>query len=459
MAIVQSYRWHIWTFGADTGTFSQIALSAFSGFQGGPEAASHFRYHWSPIIATLFPLVAVTHSALSLQFVQFMLVALCAFPLYAIARAYASERTALYCGLLPLIYPPLVAVAFGEFHELAFYPLIALALFWTADRERWAAFAALALVSALVKEDCCIVFVAVGLALTAMGIARRDTQRGGLLLFEPKTPRALAIAGIGLAAVNALALVVYFIVVVPRVGGLWQPAHFFDYPFGYGPAAITVALLLHPWLLGRVITYAKIGYLLEAFAPLAFLPLRSWWTLLALPGLAELVLSSEWGAFRMGSHYAAIWIPWLVLAAAAVLVGFERAGGLRRATRAFAATAAICALFFIAFDPVHPLHFMRQIYPHDAVRPLAALVPRDASLITHDEWFAQLAIDFPKATIFPYTAHEYALFADDYPNAYYQTVSRAQLLADLASGRAKQIRRIGHVALYRLEPPRGVTQP
>ncbi len=453
LGAVQLYRWQIWTFGTDTGTFGQIVLDAFGGFRDGPEAGTHFRFHWAPIIAVLYPFVAVTHSALTLQFAQIGLIALSAYPLYALTRRYASEGIAVACGLLPLIYPPLQAVAYGEIHQIAFYPPIALGLIWAADARRWWTFGALAAGAALIREDCCMVFIAVGAALTAIALlARRREARRGLFLFEPQDPRGLALAGAGLSLASGLALALYFLVVIPHVG-VWQPSHFYDYPFAYGPLAVTTALLVHPRLIGSVFTYAKAGYLLEAFTPLAFLPLRSAWTLLAVPGLGGLILSSEWGAFRMGSHYAAIWIPWLLLGCAAALAGFERSGGLRSARRGFTAVAACCAIFFLAFNPMHPLHFLRPIYPHDHVAELMALVPRDAGVITHDEWFAHLSLDHPRATVFPYTAHEYALVADDYPNAYYQTVTRAGLLAAIAQGRAHEIRRIGHVALYRIASP------
>ena len=449
---VQFYRWQIWTFGTDTGTFSQIVLDAFGGFRDGPEVGTHFRFHWAPIIAVLYPAVAVSHSGLSLQFAQIGLIALSAFPLYALVRPYAGDGLAAACGSLPLIYPPLMAVAFGEFHEIAFYPVVALALVWAADRERWAAFAALAVASALIREDCCLTFIVTGAALFALAAVRRQTAGRGMLLFEPKSPRALALAGAGLAAVNALALAVYFLVVIPRVG-VWQPSHFYDYPFAYGPLAVTLALLAHPGLASQVITYAKIGYLLEALTPLAFLPLFSPWSLLALPGLGGLILSSEWGAFRMGSHYAAIWIPWLLLGTAAAVAGIARSRGPVAGKRAYTAAAALCAIFFIAFNPMHPLHFLRPIYPHDGVLELMALVPRDAPVITHDEWFAHTAAGHPRATVFPYTPHDYALFADDYPNAYYQTVSRQYLLQQLARGQAHEIARRGKVALYRVSAP------
>ncbi|MBV9103609.1 MAG: DUF2079 domain-containing protein, partial [Candidatus Eremiobacteraeota bacterium] len=233
--VLQTYRWRIWTFGADTGTFSQIVLDAFGGFRDGPEQGTHFRFHWAPLLAVLYPVVALTRSGLALQFSQFVLIAFTAVPIYALARRYTDERTAVWCGILPLIYPPLVAVAFGEFHEIAFYPLVACALIWALDAERWVLFAVLAIASALVREECCIAFIVVGLGLTLTGTwhMRMKGAGSGLLFFEPRNPRALAAAGMFLFLLNAGALAVYFLVVIPRVGA-WQPAHFYDYPFAYG---------------------------------------------------------------------------------------------------------------------------------------------------------------------------------------------------------------------------------
>ena len=154
MAALAIYCWHIWTFGTDTGTFSQIVSDAFGGFRDGPEQGTHFRFHWAPILATLWPIVALTHSALSLEIAQIVLTALAAIPLYLLVRAHADEGwLAVRCGLLALFYPPLAAVAFLEFHEIAFYAATAIALFWAADAARWGWFAILAVVAALIREE------------------------------------------------------------------------------------------------------------------------------------------------------------------------------------------------------------------------------------------------------------------------------------------------------------------
>src|SRR5579864_1008488 len=36
-----AYRWQIWSFGSDTGTFTQAVLDAGNGFRNGPEHGSH----------------------------------------------------------------------------------------------------------------------------------------------------------------------------------------------------------------------------------------------------------------------------------------------------------------------------------------------------------------------------------------------------------------------------------
>ncbi|HXO16532.1 MAG TPA: hypothetical protein VN909_00015, partial [Candidatus Dormibacteraeota bacterium] len=70
LAALAVVRTKLWTYGSDTGTFAQIVADAFGGMRNGVEAGSHFRYHWSPSLALLWPLVAVTRSALGLQLAQ-----------------------------------------------------------------------------------------------------------------------------------------------------------------------------------------------------------------------------------------------------------------------------------------------------------------------------------------------------------------------------------------------------
>ena len=136
-----------WTYGSDTGTFAQIVADAFGGMRNGVEAGSHFRYHWSPSLALLWPFVAATRSALPLQLMQAA----------ATVRARRWSRR-LHgrtwrgglpngLGLLALLYPPLLALGFDEFHELGLFTPLVLGLVLAADRGQWVWFAICAIVA------------------------------------------------------------------------------------------------------------------------------------------------------------------------------------------------------------------------------------------------------------------------------------------------------------------------
>jgi uncharacterized membrane protein len=441
-----AWRWHIGTYGADMGLFTQVVSDGFGGFRDGPEDGTHFRFHWSPLLALLWPLVAATHLPLVLQFVQLALIAATAIPLYLLARTYLPEKLGLAVACLALAYPPLMAVAFTEFHEIAFYPPIAVGLFWAADRAAWRWFAVFAFASALIRDDTCIVFAIVGLVFAAIGVLRRGTQTvgdDGLLVGTPRQPRTLVVAGVALAFVNVAAPLVYFGLVIPRVGA-WQPSHFYDYPFASSPLGLLAALFVHPAYVAYLLNYGRLTYLIEAFAPLALLPFFSRWSLLALPGLGIVLLSSSWIAWRMGSHYAAIFVPWLLIGALAALVRWHRAGRALRVRRFLTAAFAICAVVLVAFNPLHPLHYIRPVYPWgDDIGQALASIPASAHVLTHDEWFTWIALTHPHATVFLCPDVDMLVLGDGYPTSLWPEVH-----AELESGQLRLARRFGRVTVY-----------
>jgi uncharacterized membrane protein len=447
-------RWNVWSFGTDTGTFAQIALNAGHGFTDGPEFGTHFHFHWSPILAVLWPIVALTRSPLSIQIVQVLLIALSAVPLAAIVRTYAGERWALRVGVLALIYPPLLSIAFEEFHELAFYPVLALGLLWAADRARWLWFTLFAIPLVLIREDVCIDLIAIGIALAIIGIVKRRGEQIGLLLGEPIEPERLTAAGFGLAVLSAAALAVYITIVVPRSGG-WAPAHFYHYPFAEGPVQTALAVFTHPYELARAIfTFGRFTYLLEAFAPLAFLPLFTRWTWLAVPGFAGVLLASDSLVWRMGNHYSLLWSPWLLLAAAWALVRIERSRGDLTARRWWTAAVTICAIVLIAFNPMHPAHYLTQPKYQDSrdVVSAFACVPRNAPIATHDEWYTHMALTYPNVTNIGDAIaqfHGYIVYTPEWGNAHVRQYILPQLSAEQADGRYSVACKRGNVIVLR----------
>jgi uncharacterized membrane protein len=434
LAVLAVVRTKLWTYGSDTGTFAQVVAGAFTGMRDGVESGSHFRYHWSPTLALLWPLVALGRSALPLQLLQAAATAGCAPLVAAVARPYASARIANALGYVTLLYPPLLALGFDEFHELGLFTPLVLAMFLAAERSRWLWFAICAALAIGLREDAALTLIFFGLVL--IGVAR---SRGS---------RALAWAGGGLALASAAALAGYFGLIVPRLGG-WVPSHFYSYPFADGPVALVIAPLTHPLEFARAIfTFGRLTYVLESLVPLAFLPLLSRWALLALPGAAIVLLANSGYVWRMGDHYAALWIPWLLVAAAMGAVAVERRSE-RRARNWTLAAGVLCALFLIAFDPLHPLHYLHPYY-HDLADARRAIgcVPKDASLATYDEWFSAVAAQRPNATIDRTSGLQYLVYADDFPDTANQRRLRPALAAEVAAGRYRVVCRYGNVAAY-----------
>jgi uncharacterized membrane protein len=424
LAVLDWVRISEWTYGADTGTFVQVILDAFGGMRNGIEHGTHYRYHWSPSLALLWPVLALTHAALALQLVQAAATVTVGPLLYAFVAPRAGPRLALRVAIIGLVYPPLLAVGWGEFHEIGLFTPLALGALVAADRRHWQAFGACVVIMCGLREDVCVELVVIGAAL---GIGAWRSRA----------------AWLGTAALAFASLAFYYGCVIPRLGGAWIPAHFYVYPFAAGPLALALAPVTHPAAFARTLfTFGRLTYLLEAFVPLAFLPLFSRWWLLALPGLAIVLLANSGLVYHMGNHYAALWIPWLLAACAF-------AAARRKALRWCGAALILTALILAFFNPLHPAHFLRPDY-HDigAARRALACVPPGASVATHDEWFSAIAARHPRATLAAISGVDYLVYADDYPNAEFQSTVRPALRAEVAAGAYREICRFGAVATY-----------
>ncbi|HEX8806794.1 MAG TPA: DUF2079 domain-containing protein [Candidatus Aquilonibacter sp.] len=428
LAVCVVLRVEFMSYGTDTGTFAVAIANAPSGMYDLGEHGSHFSYHWSPILFALYPLLLVARSVATLQFVQVLAVVGSIFALYRLILPHVGDQLALRLSLLALIYPPMIGLAFSEFHEVAFVPLLTFLLLQAVDRRWWWRYALWAVLLLCVREDVALILGCFGIALAVMGA--RDHRRDEVY------------AGFATALVVGIVLWVYFHIIVWNLGG-WHPAHFYDYSFSAGPFALAASLL----------TYQRLSYLLEVFVPLAFLPLRTRWALLAAPGLAIVLLANSPSVYRMGMHYVALWLPWVLVAAAAGAASLARKSE-RLALRWVNGAIALSILFLIFINPTHAAHYLSPSY-HDlkAVREAFACVPRNATVATHDEWYSALALDYPHVTWhFPPQA-TYAVFASDYPNKQFQTVMLPRIKTMVASGNLREICHYDQVGVYEQSTP------
>jgi uncharacterized membrane protein len=289
-------------YGADTGTFVQwlVGEAHGHGSWNGAEYRPHLQVHDSWVLLALVPLMAVLPYAQTLLVVQVLAIAGAALAICAFARACgASARGASAVGIAYLLSPSAQGIAYGNFLENVFVPLLA-ALGALAVRRR-------ALVPALIvaqlllglKEDQAL-FIAWFGAACALWWDRR-----------------IGIALAALAVVNGLAFVI------------------FEHLTGARPSLPGYSLHVDAPL-------EKLAFFAALLAPFAFAPLLlRWRLLLAAPLVAELVFNKPWAypIARIGTHWTAPLVAATALAAAYAVAKYPRA-----ATPVLAA-AVLCALF------------------------------------------------------------------------------------------------------------------
>lgn len=356
--------------GADLGLFTQSIATVFDGFANTTEGGSHFTFHFSPILYLCAPFLLAAHSALALVAIQAVACALTAPPLFLIARRRVPDGLALAVGSIALLYAPLAGVAFGDFHENAFAPAATLWLLWAVDARRWRLAALFLALTLSIKEDQAVL-LSVAAVFALVYFARRGERAG--VVFS------------GAALVASIAVFVVFFGAIRSLAGAhdtWAPLHFYAWDRIVDPKGSA------PWY-----SIGRPAYFLEALVPLAFACLASPVFLLALPGFAECLFSHESVTYTMGTHYAAVWIPY-VLAAFALGIANVYAKRPRLANNLVRTSLVLCAINLIFASPTHWGHYLSIPSAHDATldRALARL-PRSIEVGTHDELYAHLGFD------------------------------------------------------------------
>ncbi len=321
-------------YGADTGTFVQwLAGEAHGrGSWNGAEYRPHLQVHDSWVLLALVPLIALFPFAQTLLVVQVLAIAGAALAICAFARGCgASLRGASAVGIAYLLSPSAQGIAYGNFLENVFVPLLA-ALGAIAVRRR-ALVAALIVAQLLlgIKEDQAL-FIAWFGAACALWWDRR-----------------IGLALVVLAAANGIAFVV--------------------------AEQLTNA---HPSLPGYALhvddPLQKLAFFAALLAPFAFAPLLlRYRLLLAAPLVAELVFNRPWAypIARIGTHWTAPLVAATALASAYAVAKYPRIA------TPMLACAVLCALFFN--DTVLKIGRWPYVVDRSAYRAAASLrdAPRD----------------------------------------------------------------------------------
>jgi uncharacterized membrane protein len=354
----------------DFGIFAQTITSAFTCFCN-PIEGSHWAFHFSPILYLAGAVVTVWHSPLALITMQSVGCALVIPPIYALVVGRAGKTTARWCAVIVALYPALAGLAFVDFHENAFAPAAVAWMLWAFDSGRIVLASLFALIAIGIKEDQAI-FVGI-------------TSAVGAWRFRRTWPGRIAL---GTAILAFIAVFVFFHGIQPHhvANPQWSPERFYAWTAADARALFPLGLL------------QRLGFLLLIFVPLGFLPLRSRFMWLALPPLAEVLLSRMSTTFTLGTHYAGAWIGYVLVAFAFAV----RKLPAERAPRWLWACTALCVLQLLVADPLHPGLNLRAPQARDkALDAFLATLPHNVSIATQEEAYTHLAMDDPNARLLP----------------------------------------------------------
>lgn len=368
--ILGAWRYAVHRNFVDFGIFSQTVASAFGCFCNQMEG-SHWAFHFSPILYIVGALVALWHSPLVLITSQAVACALVIPPVYAIVSRRADAKRAAMAAIVTALYPALAGLTFGDFHENGFAPAAVAWMLWAFDADRLGLACLFAALTLCIKED-------QGIFLAIAGAVGAWRYRG--------TARGRVAAGIGVAGIAVLAM--FFLVIQPHAVARahhWAPTRFYAWTSG------DVSNLP----LGLV---QRLGFVVLAFAPLAFVPFRSPYMLLAAAPLLEVLASRMATTYTMGTHYTGAWAGY-VLAAFAFAV---RALPERSATRTLYASLVLCIIELAVANPMHPGMNLRPIQARDvALDGFLKTLPRDMPVATQEEAYTHLALGNPNARLLP----------------------------------------------------------
>jgi uncharacterized membrane protein len=294
----------IQTMAFDLGIYDNLMFNVIHGrfFKSpvlfGPGKFSYIAGHAEYAMVLFAPIYALRPNAETLLWLQAILIAASAFPLFLFARRFISRGPALIVALAYLMFAPLQGFIFYDFHWL---PIAIFFHFWLyyaiAARKNWLVIP-LVLVLFAIRED-----VALGLGLL------------GIFLFLTGARIGL---GVVLTAVSFLWFGINKFIIMPHAGTWWfeniYSELFADGKSTYG--SVIVTLVSNPiFALTSFIRENKLVYGLHMVAPLAFLPLRKLaFVLLLIPGCVfTLMTTAYWPTVSIAFQYTSHWIPYLFL--------------------------------------------------------------------------------------------------------------------------------------------------
>jgi uncharacterized membrane protein len=304
-ASVFSYR-HFFYAGLDLGIYDQVVWNTAHGrlFAYSFNPYSYLVDHREWFVLLLAPLYWVAAHPLTLLVVQTVVIASGAVPLYLLARQVFRDvpygsRVAFAAALVYLAHPSVQLMNLFEFHMLPWVMPLCFWLWLCIAQRQWKRMWVVLVLLLLVRED-------VGLMAVGVGVLSMVTQRAARW-------KGLVIVGVSL---------LWFALMVV-VGSVLSPEGtekffvFYDW-LGNTPTEIVQTIVQHPLrFLSVLLDYDHTVIIVFLLMDVAFLAALAPRYLLpaTMPLLLYLSLNQSMLAPVMKTHYAAVLVPWFMIAA------------------------------------------------------------------------------------------------------------------------------------------------
>jgi uncharacterized membrane protein len=294
--------------------------------------------HFSPILALLAPAYWAWPDPRMLGVVLAALAAISVFPIYRFTNRRLGMPSAALISVGYLLWWPMQNLINFDFHEVAVALPVVAWLIDALDQGKNRRVLVLGLILLGIREDMGVVLMMVALILAI----RRDYRWSAAF-----------------AVIGATAYILITSVLVPALAptGTWA---YWDYP-ALGPNAGAAARYVtqHPLATAHLFvsnTVKRRTVELLLFGPSVF-SVASPYALLALPILAERMLSARATLWDTGYHYDSVLGPILVLAAVDTIAKIARAPWLSRLPVAASLALPLMTVIGTIVDPrLYPLH-------------------------------------------------------------------------------------------------------
>jgi uncharacterized membrane protein len=292
----------------DLGNMDQVIWNTIHGrwFQFTNQATDYYgpptrlAVHFEPIILPLSLLYLFYADPRILLVFQTLVLVSGALPVFLLTRKYLPEWPILAALMVVayLLSPALLGLNIFDFHPISLATPLLLYAMLALEHKRYGWFILACILAAMCKED-------IPLTIAVLGL---------FLIWKYKLPRL----GITLTIGGLLWSIIGFSIISHFYPGAQHNNFWYRYQaLGSSPGEAIVNLIIHPLLFFTTfVTLNRLYYLASLFRSTGFLSLLApEWLLLALPGLAVNLLSTDSLSYSGVYHYNASIIPFVMLSA------------------------------------------------------------------------------------------------------------------------------------------------